>query len=399
MRAWLLPSGLVGRYLSIMTTPETPGVHLSALDGGRLLLQVRSAARLAPSLQPIAWVIVVAGVLGLGGLAALRVPWTVDATFVVFVAGAAAIVYWDAQRAGVKLDGELIVDTTARRLERRAGLEALAWDRLDVPALGAVVVDLAGQKLDTRVLLGRTGERCRVSLVGADDLDHAWVNAASLPRLEVLSPIPYDLARAWAEGLSRALGWPIFDLASAHPERREAGEIERSMADHRHHLASTLPEVRGHRRPWGAAVWRTENGMYLGIRTGSLAQLMVDAALGVPLLIALFLLSGGNAGIVLFGVLLFLLAIGGRTRLQLTPDRMIVHTVNLWLPLGGEISLWWTDIEQVQVVMERGLVGLRISTNKGSTFVPTSSRAAARWGAAQIRRYLLDRSSGLPDFG
>jgi hypothetical protein len=371
---------------------EQPGVHVSPLDDGRMLLRARLIGSLTPSVRPIAWVLAVAGLLGLGGLAALHAPVGVHALFAAIVAVASLAVYWDALRASAWLEGDLVVDAAGRRLVRRQGLDALRWSELTIPVAGEVVVRFSGQKLDTRSLLGRTGERCTVSLVGAGGLDAAGQPAPGVETTDVISLVPYDLARAWGEALSRALGWPVVDLASAHPERRDARDIDRNMEEHRAQLARALPEARL-RRPFGAAAWRTDAGLTLRVRTGSLSQLLVDAALGVPLLFALLLIAGGNVGAVVFGVLLFLLAVGGRTQLELTPDRMVIHTVNLWLPLGGEVSVWWTDVEQVQVVADRGRVGLRIATARGSTFVPTSSRAAARWVAAHVRRFLLDRSA------
>jgi hypothetical protein len=370
------------------------GANLTPIGAeGRSVLQIRSAAPVSRPLRASAWLLVVCGFSALAALVVLRAPLWLDATALVALFTGTAIVGRRAHGSRVQLQGEIVVDPSLHRLERRRGLEALPWSTLDLPETGVLVFEAVPSAEPARAF--------RVSvarLPHGRDADALWqaalaahASAAPLTDTAVVAEGSYDQARGIAEGLARGLGWLLFDLASTEPERRDPDALDVPLHDRLETLLAHLPAGRSGRRPWGVSVREDDAGVHLALRSSRLGHLIVDALLAVPVLALLFLLSGGNFGVPILGVSLMFLAFGGRTHIALTPRGAVVRNVTLWMPLGLERILRWEDVEQLQVVVVRGGAGLRFVTDAGSAFVPAPSRSGARWAADRVRAYLVER--------
>lgn len=376
-----------------------PGFSLEPRADGRLAIRVRSANQLAIPIRRLAWFVVVVGMTGLAALSVLRVPFLVDGLYVGFFALVAFVLWTDTRTAGIQLDGELLLDVPGHRIERHAGLANLPWTALSLPST-AVIVIAPAPGVDTRRLIGGLGRPCRVTVVPylSGNEDGLWERADTAEdvpgAVRVLEEAEYEAARGLSEALGRAFGWTVFDLAGDEPERRPASLLDVPLAQRVDELVASIPATEIGRRPWGVTAWRDAVGLHLALRSAGLFGLVTEIAVAIPLLSLLFLLSGGNWGIPLLGVALLVFAFGGRTFVELTPNRAGLRSVSAWLPLGQERLLAWEEIEQVQVVAERGMCGLRFVGDHGTTFVPAPSRAAARWAAVQIRRYLLELARG-----
>lgn len=359
--------------------------------GDLQVIVARTAPALRESTRGLAWFLIVVGVTGLAGLAVLRVPASVHLAYLVFFVLTAIVVWADAQDGGARVTGEL--GCANGRLTRMTGFVALGWSELVLPARGVIVLETIGE-LDTKRLVGEMERACRVIVVPTDDPLATWdavrfVRKAPLG-LTVVPQASFDVARGIAESLSRALSWDMIDL-TADPERRGPDDLDRPLADRAEALASAIATDVPSGRPFGAARWANSTGTHLGLRSIGAVGLVGQVALAVPLLALVYLLSGGNFGIPLLGAALVLLRAGGRTVVDLRPAQLVVRPLTVWLPLEDETVLSWSQIEAVQAVTDRGSVGLRIVADEGSVFVPTSSRAAARWAAHEIKRYLAER--------
>lgn len=362
--------------------------------GDHAAIVVREAARSAAPARGLAWFLIVVGVTGLAGLAVLRVSATVNLAFVLFFVLTAIVVYADAQKAGARVSGELAVDAKARRLTRTHGFPSLGWSELALPATAVIVVEPV-REIDTKRIVGSMQVACRVIAVPCEDPITAWEGvrlARAAPHgMLILDQISYDEARGVAEALCRALAWDMIDV-TAEPERRAPTELDRPLIARGEALAKAIATDVPTRRPWGASSWTDPHGTHLGLRDIGLAGLILQLTLSVPALALLYLASGGNAGIPLLGAVLLVLRAGNRTIVDLTADHLAVRPLTVWLPLGDEVVLPWTEVEAVQAMTDRGMVGLRVVTDAKSAFVPTSSRAAAQWAAVQVKRYLGERA-------
>jgi hypothetical protein len=374
-----------------------PVFHVEPAGEGRVAIRVRSAAALAVPVRQLAWFVVVVGLTGLAALAVLRVPAAIELVYVAFFALTAAIVVWDTQSAGLRVEGELELHLAKRRLERRTGFAILGWERLVLPTAAVLVVDNGGPA-DTRRMIAGLGHACRLIAVPVANgvaLDALWTSLrdGDPPHgVPIVESVGYDVARGLSESLSRALDWPVFDLASSEPEWRMPTELDVPLASRLDALIRGIPADDPSARPWGVARWTDPVGTHLGLRAFGLAGLIAQVGLAVPLLGFLYLLSGGNLGIPLLGAGLLAFGYGVRTEIDLSPRGAAIRPLNVWLPLGKVTLVSWEQVEQVHAVVDRGSVGIRFVTDGGSVLVPTSSRAAARWAAAEVRKYLLDRS-------
>lgn len=360
--------------------------------GDAQVIVARTAPELQGSIRGLAWFLVVVGVTGLAGLAVLRVPASVHLAYLVFFVLTAVVVWADAQEGGARVTGEL--GYANGRLTRMTGFSALGWSELVLPARGVIVLETIAE-LDTKRLVGEMERACRVIAVPTEDAVATWEAVRFVRKapigLTVVPQASFDVARGIAEALSEALTWDMIDL-TADPERRGSDELDRPLADRAEALAKAIATDVPAGRPFGASRWTDATGTHLGLRSIGPFGLVGQLALAVPLLALVYLLSGGNLGIPLLGAALVLFRFGGRTIVDLRPDQLVVRPLTLWLPLDDETTLSWTQVEGVQAVTDRGSVGLRIVADDGSVFLPTSSRAAARWAAQEIKRYLAERA-------
>ncbi len=356
------------------------------------VIVARTAPALHGSIRGLAWFLIVVGVTGLAGLAVLRVPASVHVAYLLFFLLTAIVVWADAQEGGARVTGEL--GFANGRLTRMSGFSAVGWSELVLPARGVIVLETIAE-LDTKRLVGEMERACRVIAVPTEDAVATWEAVRFVRKapigLTVVPQASFDIARGIAESLSRALAWDMIDL-TADPERRGHDELDRPLSDRADTLAKAIATDVPSSRPFGAARWTNATGTHLGLRSIGLAGLIGQLALAIPLLALVYLLSGGNLGIPLLGAALVVLRAGGRTVVDLRPEQLVVRPLTVWLPLDDETVLSWSQIEAVQAVTDRGSVGLRIVADEGSVFVHTSSRAAARWAAQEIKRYLAERA-------
>jgi hypothetical protein len=319
-----------------------------------MVIRLSSADALAPPVRRLSWFVVVVGVIGIAALVVLRVPLAVHVAYLAFFAVVAFVVYTDT----LAPDPQTELHLDGRRLRRIQGLDQVGWQELPLPDPAVLVIDVVAGRHASCQLVALSGD-ARTVVVGATS---------------------YEMARGLGEALAQALGAPLSDLAG-EPLQARAGALARA-------IEAEAPPA----RPWGASAWRDDLGLHLGLRAFGLAGFVIEMILVVPVLGFLFLVSGGNWGIPVLGLGLLALAFGARTHVDLTPRGASVRLLNAWLPLGQDRLLSWEEVDKVHVVADGGLAGIRFVTGAGSTFVPTPSRAAARWAAAEIRRYLLERA-------
>jgi hypothetical protein len=354
------------------------------------VVRARTAHLVGPSVRRLAWFVVVAGLTGLAGLAVLRAPAAVDGVFFLFWLGSAALVWSDSRHAALRFEGEIKVDVPNGRLTRLSGLAALGWTDLRLPPR-AVLVLKPVPGWDGRRWIAGQERPVRLSAVPeAHGAEALWQAAAQDQLPDGVTVVPgadYDVSRGLAEALARAFSWPLFDLTAAAPERRDPEDLQRPLQERLAALASPADDP-PRSRPWGVTSWDEPAAALVAVRTFGLAGLIAQMALAVPMLALLYIASGGNLAIPMLGAALLALAAGGRTHVELTPRRVAIRPFSAWMPLGAERILAWEEVEQLQVVEDRGAVGVRFVTDGGSVFVPAPSRVAARWAAATIRSYL-----------
>lgn len=369
---------------------RAPVVALVRRPEGGASIVARQSPSLTPSIRGLAWFVLIVGVTGFAGLVILRVPAIMHLIYLAFVALTAAVVWSDAHKTGARITGELRLD--GQRLTRIAGFDGVGVQPVLFPRHSVLIIEpLPG--LDTKQLIGRGTRHCRLVAVPLGDADVLWeqarIEGVAPHGLVVLEHASFDVVRGVAEALALHFRWEVFDLAG-EAERRGARDVDRPLIERVDTLSRAIGTEVPQSRPWGAAAWRDAAGAHLGLRDLGLFGLILQVLLGVPLLGLLYLMSGGNLGIPLLGCALVALRAGSRTIIDLTPDRLHLRPLVIWLPIGRQIDLRWTQIEQVQAVLDRGSIGLRFATDVGSIFVPTSSRAAARFAAMEVKRYLYD---------
>ncbi len=367
---------------------------------GQVAIFARGGRTLVPSVRRLVWFLVVTGLTGLAGLAVLRVPLTVHVAYITFFAFAALVVWNDTRSTKESLEGELLLSVPARELRHIRGLNYIPWKQLLLPRHGVLVL-ATRTEWDAKRWFGGLGRPCQLLVLPADPgranwIEHAWESATEdrLPEgtVTIVDTTHYEIARGLSEMVAKAMGWPTFDLTASQPERRLPEDLDRPFVRRKQAILDTLPASAG-RRPWGATAHADGETVEIALRTTSLFRLVVEVVLVGPLLALLFVISGGNWGLPLLGVLMMVFTFGGRTHIELTPQRAIFRTVSVWLPLGQEQILAWDQIEQIQVLTERGRCGIRFVGDSASVFAPSPGRKAAQWAGAEIRRYLIAQAA------
>lgn len=370
-----------------------PIVELQNRGENRVIV-VRTSAAHRSSARGLAWFVGTVGITGLAGLGAMRVPDAWYVGFTAFLALTSLVVAWDAREGDAAAAGEIAVPAGVAPIHRVRGLDQLGWDSLALPERAMLVIGWSAA--DPRAPVAERERGCRVIAAPCLAESSLWPALQASRRLPdgvtVASDVPYDLARGLADALGGARGWAVADL-TADPELRRPPELHVPLASRASVLSEALEVTPSPRRPSGASVASDGAGTYLGLRDLGWPGLVAQALVAAPLLGLLFVLSHGHPGVPAVGIAALALRAGGRTRVDLSPEGIVVRPLTAWLPLDDEIAFSWREVQAVQAVTEGGAVGLRLVTEAGSAFIPTSSRAAARWAAWQIRRYLAARGS------